>query len=180
MLFNLMTHWNLLGKVRAKTTNNASDMRSAMAKLTDMLNVRNDTSPVENLNLCVPRTIIAHVVNLSVKYCLSEEHVQVYQIRSLLSAMRSSLKKTDIYESTQRQLGLSMSLPSLDVPLRFSATFSLIRNACKLYIYKARPILNSLTNKVHNLPSFTINHDVWKKSEVICNFLEMTASTTES
>lgn len=171
LLFDLLSSWHLLSKVKAITTDNASDMCSAMSKLTDMMNIRNNSARcVQDIHV----RCIAHVVNIAVKDCLAEVHDHISQIRALLSAIRSSVKRRDIFETTQRQLGLTVGMPSLDVPTRWSSTFTMIRGA-----YRARSVLNSITTKVNDLRSFAVPNEVWEKASSICVFLESAASLTE-
>lgn len=77
-----------------------------------MFNITNNKSrTVSDLHL----RCIAHVVDLAVKDCLTDINAQINQIRSLLSVMRCSINRSDMYEDTQRQLGLTVALPSMDV-----------------------------------------------------------------
>lgn len=60
-----------------------------------MSNIRNNnTLTILDIHVCC----IAHVVNLAVKDYLSNVHDYINQIRSLLSAMRYSVKRRDAYE----------------------------------------------------------------------------------
>lgn len=78
-LFELLGNCNVLDKVRAITTENASDMISAMTKLTNMLNLRNISNCyVSDIHV----RFIAHVDNLSMGDCLKDVHIYVNQIRS--------------------------------------------------------------------------------------------------
>lgn len=152
ILMELLTHWNLTSKLRAVTTDNASDICSAMEKLLDMLNIRNNTSTViTNFHV----RCIAHVVHLAVGECLKDIHGNVSLSWSLLSAIRWSIKRRDIYEKTQKQLEITVSLSCLDVLTRWSSTFNMIRN-----VTKARPILDSMTAKVPDLRAFAISNEI--------------------
>lgn len=171
VLFELLSYWNIIGSVKAITTDNASDMCTAMAKLIDKMNIKNNT----NRRVCDMHVrCIAHVVNLAVKDCLNDVHQEINSVRSLLSAIRCSVKRRDAYEHAERQLGLTVSLPSLDVPTRWSSTFNMIKNA-----YKARSILNTITSKVNDLRSYAVTNEVWMRASTICTFLESAASLTE-
>lgn len=112
-----------------------------MDKLCTMLNIRNNTSRVVT-DFHV--RCMSQVVNLAIGDYFKEVHGQIDEIRSFLSAMRSSVKHRDIFESTRRQIGLTVALPGLHVLNRWSSTFEMIQNA-----YKERTVLISLTTKVN-------------------------------
>lgn len=86
ILFEMLSHRNLLGKVKDVTTNNASDMVSAIERLSDLLNIDNNSSgTVNDLHI----RCLAHILNLAVKDCLTDVHIQIGEIHGLLSAMSS-------------------------------------------------------------------------------------------
>lgn len=104
-----------------------------------MLNIRNNT----NRTVCgIYVRFIAHVVNLAVKVCLPEVHEQINQTKSLLSSMRSSVKRHGVCKATQRQLGLIVAMTSLGVQNQWSSTSKMTKNA-----YIARVIPNPITGK---------------------------------
>lgn len=71
ILFYLLLHWKILGKVKAITTNNASYMVSAISKLNVMLSTLNNTSRtvVEFHVRC-----ITHEVRLALVECVKDDH----------------------------------------------------------------------------------------------------------
>lgn len=128
MLFELLSNSNTLGNIRAITKDNANVICSAMGKWWTMLNIWNSTLKVlTDLHL----RCIAHVINLATCDCLKKVHGQIDQIRSLLSALGSSIKRHGIFESTRRQLRLTVTLPGLDVVTRWSSSFEMVQKACK-------------------------------------------------
>lgn len=88
--------------------------------------------------------------------------------------MKMSIQSVWYYETTQKQLGITISAPSLDVVTRWSSTFTMLRNA-----YRIRVFLNTIRSKVHYLRTFSISNDVWEKCWTICDFLQSAASLTE-
>lgn len=92
----------------------------------------------------------------------------------MIQAIRSSVKRRDIYESSQKNLGITVGLPSLDVPTRWSSTFNMVLNA-----YKARAVLNSMTTKVSDLRGYQVSKRVWERAAEICRFLDSAVSITE-
>lgn len=95
-------------------------------------------------------------------------------IRALLSAIRCSVKRRDLYEITEKQLGLTVSLPSLDVETRWSSTFTMICSA-----HKAHPIFNSITARNNNLRQYAVSETHWHTSWTIAHFLQTAASLTD-
>lgn len=134
----LLYNCNLLGKLWPVTLDNASDIWSTTIKLTDTLNIRwNVTDLITGIHTCCK----SHVVNFTVSDYLNDVHEYAMQIRSLLQAMHASVKRRDIHKASQRQLGLTVPLPSLEVRKRWSSTFQ-IGNP-----YKVRTIESSTTPK---------------------------------
>lgn len=85
-MLEVVSNCNLLGKMRAITTDNASAILSVITKFIDMLNIMNNISLiVDDIHVrCIP-----HVVNLEFNNCLADVHENVNKSRSLLSTMRS-------------------------------------------------------------------------------------------
>lgn len=133
-----------------------------MDKLIEMLNIRNNKFRLVNEFYI---RCIAHIDNHSLKHCLNVAHKHGGEIRSLMSAMRSSVKRRYLYEITQKKLELTVTLPSLDVATRWPSTFWMVRNA-----YKESAILHTLTKKVSQIRSFSISNEVWENSSGICSF----------
>lgn len=154
LLFQLLSIWNLLQKLKAFATNIDSDVYVAMVRLTGMLNIRNNSSQTVSK---VHVLCFADAIKFAIKDCLTEAHENVNQIRSLLSTMRSSVKRRNIYETIEQ-------------PYRaYNCTTAII--ACSknwwpytlLMIYKAfkgRTMLNSIPSKANNLWSLAITNDV--------------------
>lgn len=97
MFFELLSNWSLFGSIKGITTDNASNMSSAMKKLIKMLDNCNNTSCTVAE---IPVRCITHVVNLAGKDCLGDVYKHVDQIRCLLSAKRCSTKRRDICKTT--------------------------------------------------------------------------------
>lgn len=157
--FEILSNWNLLLKIRAVTTDNASDMCSAFLKFNDMLNIRKNTT---RWLFDIHVRFIAHVINLAVSDCLKDFHENVIQIRSLIQAIRSSLKQRDIFEATQNQLRLEARLPFLDVPTRWNSLFDsfdswrINEKRCHNIDRRARRLLAIHASSVSNEHHFSI------------------------
>lgn len=95
-------------------------------------------------------------------------------IRSLLSSIRCSVKRRDLYESTQKQLEITVTMPSLDVETRWSSTFHTITKT-----KKARPILKSIKTRNTDSKSFAISVNDWQIASTVAKFLHTAASLTE-
>lgn len=67
----MLQYWILFGNERAITTDNASDMVSAMNKLNDVLHIRNNKSrPIIEFHV----RYIEHGVNLAICECFKDVH----------------------------------------------------------------------------------------------------------
>lgn len=74
-LFEMLLKSNILWKLRAITTDNASRMLSAISKLTNMMKIRkNKLRMVGDVHV----KCIAHVVSVEVKECLTDIQKHVY------------------------------------------------------------------------------------------------------
>lgn len=115
LLFELWSNCSLLGSLKATKTENTSDMCFATTMLTNMLNIRNNTSclVVEIHVQCIAHVwCIAHVVNLVVEDCVRDMHEHVNQSDAYYQncSLQSSVKHHDICETTKRQLGITVAL----------------------------------------------------------------------
>lgn len=73
---------------------------------------------------------IAHVVNLAVKESIRLVQANIVELRTLLDAIRCSVKRGDIFDAVKIGLGLSiLSILCLDVETRRSFKFTMIRKA---------------------------------------------------
>lgn len=97
----------------------------------------------------------------------------VYQIQLQLKAMRASVKQGDIYDATQKQLGLS--IPT--IPKRTNSLFVHVWN--DLQLLKAQSILNLITTKLSDWQPFQVQHEVRKRSTAVSKFLKLAVPLTE-
>lgn len=173
ILVELLSNWKIPRNVSKITTDNASDMCCSMAKLCIMLNIRSKKSRVvTDLHM----RGIAHIVNFPIGDCLKEVYRQLIHIRSLISALHSSVNRSDKFESTGRSLGFTVALLDLNVVTRWSSTFEMIKNAYNLCM-----VLNSvtrLTSIVNELRAFAIPNKMWEKL-MISHFLSSAVSLRE-
>lgn len=149
ILYNLFDSWGVTSRISGITTDNAADMISAMTKLNSLMNARNRTCrSVDDFHA----RCIARVVNLSVSDAFEIIKKIVNSVRSLVNAVRSSLKRSDLFQSTKKSFGTSASIPSLDLPTRWSSTFNIISTT-----YKSKRVFNMITEKSSDLRSFAIS-----------------------
>ena len=94
---------------------------------------------------------IAHIVNLAVKDCFTLIHDKIQQVRSLVSAINSSVKRRDLFENARKTLKLSVSVPGLDCETRWSSTFTMVKDA-----YDAKRVLNFITSTSEDLRSYSM------------------------
>lgn len=67
LLIELLFHRNIIGTFKVVITQNGSDMCSAMVRLNDTTNIKNNLTIIVN---DVYVRCLTHVVNLAVRYCL--------------------------------------------------------------------------------------------------------------
>lgn len=93
----------------------ANNICLALKKLADMLNIKSNTMTlVKKLNKC--RT--AHAFNLALLICLQDVNNSIMKIKFPLQTNRCFAERNSIYEATQIQIGLTVSLPPLKVRTR--------------------------------------------------------------
>lgn len=84
------------------------------------------------------------------------------------------MNRRDLYESTQKQLVLSVKFPFLDVETKWSSTFHIINHD-----QKAKPILNWITARNKDLRYFGVFDNDWHIDPTVQNILKTAASLTE-
>lgn len=171
-LMDTIIGWDLASSLRAVTTDNASDMTAGIKGLREKLN---DLSPgqypeVEGFHV----RCLAHIINLAVKSCMGEVHDKIKKIRMLLSGMRSSVKRRDLFDKCRKELDVECQLPNLDSETRWSSTFIMIKRA-----FAARRVLNAVVSRVEAMGDMTVTEMEWKVAERLCAFLETAAAVTE-
>ena len=79
-------------------------------------------------------------MNMAVKQTLKLIHIEVHAIRTLVSAVRCSVKRRDKLDALKRTLSLDgISIPPLDVETRWSFAYELLRKSLR-----AGPILENI------------------------------------
>lgn len=119
-------------------------------------------------------SVALRALNIWPLWSLKNVHENIGAMSGLPQAIRSSDKRRDRYEETQRQLGVTVTLPSLHVPTRWSSAFEMIRNS-----YMSRSVLNAMPTKLPNMRSYSASQQVWRRAATICKYLESAASITD-
>lgn len=148
ILYESLGKYDLRVMIQSVTMDNAADMLQAMTRLKTMINAENPTNK-SVYDICV--CSIAHIVNMAVKERLTDVHTNIHQIRKLISAVRSSVKRRDLYEKTKIQMGLTIPLPCLAVRTRWSSTYKMVHGETM-----AKEVLNSITIIAKERRSFAI------------------------
>lgn len=172
MIFqNFSERWNLLHKGCAFATDNASEMAPEMIQLLHQINSRSNNSRTIT-DFHVRR--IAYVVNLAEKDCLQIVHLKTDSVRGLLSSIRSSVKRLDMYESIQNSVGIHHELLCLDARTRWFSTFDMIHQS-----YMARSVPDKLTPRSAEMQVYAIKIDESENVSAICNFSSSAPLLTE-
>lgn len=117
---------------------------------------------------------LAYVANLGVKECSGLMRDEISTITSLISSVRASVRRNDLFDSSRIEVSDDAKLPVLDVDTRWSSTFRIIKEA-----FTGRLIFTAVCNRIHELALFNFPEVDWEKSPVVCDFLESAAMVTE-
>lgn len=117
---------------------------------------------------------IAHEITLAVKDRVTIVHENITEIWTILTAIRSLVKHSDLQQNIQNKPRLTVPLPSLNVLTRWSSIFLMIRNA-----HKSHAILDTIATRHSNMHSFSVFKTYWNTAVSIGTFLQNAASLTE-
>lgn len=172
-LRDVIERWGISQRVQAVTTDSASDMIRGMSLLHRWLSSIDPNMPQLRSHFHI--RCFAHVLNLATKECMKDIHSHISKIRALLSTLRSSVKRRDLFNEVKTELGLKYELPSLDCETRWSSTFEMISDA-----FKCRRVLNAVVMRSEDLETFSVSTSEWVAAAKICEFLEFAAHATEA
>lgn len=83
---------------------------------------------------------------MAVKECLHLVHKEIFSIRIVIKALRSSVKRKDLFGKVNTELGMKGDgLSNIDVETRWPGTFIMIE-----MVYKVRFVLNAMNNASQN------------------------------
>lgn len=124
LLHEFLEWCGLIEKLMVITTDNRSGIFSGVSRFHHGLFSYVDGA--FNLSDVYVRCI-GHVVKLAVKKCMKIFHGQFATIRSLLSSVRPSVKRRDLFETVKVELGITnVQIPGLDVETRWSSTSDML------------------------------------------------------
>lgn len=124
-------------RVTAIILDNSSDVCKVVATLCGIID-KTSKKKVIPLVLFHIRCI-AHVINIAVKECFNLIYIEIFSVRSIITAIKSSVKWHDLYEKIIILLVVSFcGFPHIDFGTRWSLTFSMINK-----LYKLRMIFNA-------------------------------------
>lgn len=165
LLLEELENWNISNKVMALTTDNGSEMVAG----TTLLEAELDSAPIHV-------RCMAHVVNVAVKAAFEMIKSNVGKLRSLILAIRKSVKRRERFEKLKSNMGYdAVLLPSSDVKTRWSSTYYMLTAAVK-----AKPVLNALVLEITELSEFSITDTEWALAESMCEILKIFANVTEN
>lgn len=147
--------WGIVNCIQYFTTHNSSDMVSGMEKRRKGLRLENCSVVQTEIQLSLEKfhvRFIAHVFNIIVKHCMPIFYFSMENIRTLLNAIRKSVKRRDLLQKFKLDLGLDSQLPLLAVDKRWSATFKMIEG-----MYQSRSVIYA-TLKWSSLVEWHVHH----------------------
>lgn len=165
LLKKVIVSWDLAYWLRVVTTDNTSEMISAVRKLTNELNVLSPESHYgnESLHVCC----IVKVINLEVRERMKVVHVKIRKIRTLFSSTRASVKRRDLFEQCKKELKIKWKLPNLDAETRWSSTSTMVKQA-----FHAQRVLCAVFSWVDELSDLAVSEVDWKVIKKNCNIFE--------
>lgn len=142
----------LQSRISSTTTYNASDMVSGITHLRDCLN-RENASVVHTEEKIHIRCIV-HIINLAGKETMKLLHGKVTRMRTLLTSLRSSVRRRDVFRSVCEEIRCRVDIPGFNVETRCSSTFSMLQTA-----YICMRVLEGLVERVPEMCDLHIFDD---------------------
>lgn len=157
-------------KLFAFTSDNASEMISAMKKIKEILNLEFDADLYYNWHI----RCICHIMNLSVQDALKLLNEVFAILREILKWIRFSGRLREKFREIQISKGRKeiYQLPSLDVSNRWNSSYVLIQKC-----YDLKDIFNALTTSENN--ENKIDDEQWEEMKSLANFLEIAFKFTK-
>jgi len=125
ILREVLDEFHISPKFISITTDNGSDIVAGVRILYRSLQTSSQNNLVQVHTRCV-----AYVINLAVRECFSLVHDEFWTIRKLISSIRCSTKRRDMFDSLKKEMGSCYAtIPCLDVEARWSSTYQMLLNA---------------------------------------------------
>lgn len=167
-MLSVIEKWVILTKLCAITAYNACDVSCGLF----LLHVRLPNPHIIKI-VSFHISFLAPVINLGVKESLGVVRKDLDAIRSLIKSIYFSVKVRDTFEKVKLELGESKAEPpGLDVSIRFSSTFLIIKKR----IFWVTAVLH----RIPDLLDQYINEAHWSKAKAISYILYTASSSTES
>lgn len=161
-------------KVFVMTTDNASEMITAMTDLKRILNIEYSAGITYDWHI----RCVCHVMNLGVHDALNYLKELLTNLRQLLKCIRYSERNVLKFKEIQRTLEKDhiVEVPGLDVSTGWNSTFLMISNC-----YKLKDVFNSICEMAplgDSLRDHAISGNDWKDLKSIADFLELAFDLT--
>lgn len=124
---DVIMDWYLGNSTKYVRNNNVRDMVKGMRSLQIELNGLAPDAFMDPDSYHV--RCMTHVINLVVNKSMLQVHRMIETTRHIVSAMRASVKRRDLFESLRKEINLTCDLSNLDHETRWSSTFVLIKSA---------------------------------------------------
>jgi len=166
-LREIITEFKIEKKLIALTSDNASNNIKAFKILKNWLK---NYSSEEIIHF----RCFAHIINLSIRGGIEVFKEDLENLRSLLSFIKSSVKKTELLAKTCETLKINYYKPKIDNITRWNSTFEMLECALKL-----KPAITYLLIQNHEFKDFKISEKEWNYFENLRDFLEPFKDATD-
>jgi hypothetical protein len=165
----ILQEYHLPTRIRAITTDSASEMRPAMRLLCDHPNMEFTLGLTESFHV----RCICHVMN---RAAIDTERVieaEVSMVRELLKIVRATVRMREEFEIIQIRLGrqYNLDVPNLEVQSLWNSMFDMVNNC-----YELRDVFESLfnTDEFNNrLNDDRLSDGNWRELKSAIDFLEV-------
>jgi hypothetical protein len=166
-LREIITEFKIEKKLIALTSDNASNNIKAFKILKNWLK---NYSSEEIIHF----RCFAHIINLSIRGGIEVFKKDLENLKSLLSFIKSSVKKTELLAKTCETLKIHYYKPKIDNITRWNSTFEMLECALKL-----KPVITYLLIQNHEFKDFKVSEKEWDYFENLRNFLEPFKDATD-
>lgn len=165
LILDILEDWDLKESFLAITSDNGSEMILGLELVGSVINrggfhIR----------------CMAHVMNLAVKDAFDRIKKSIKNLRDLIKAIRTSVKRRERFHALKQSLDVpDAKFPGLDVKTRWSSTYLMLTKAIE-----ARPLLNAMCCEDKELADFMLTPEEWETAKKLCELLSVFHNATQN
>lgn len=174
LLLETIVRFNLARKFAGITSDNASEMVSAMKQLFQKLNTQHACQLTEKNHI----RCVCHIINLCVKDALPFVSAEIEKLRDALKVIRSSPHLKILFVQIQKSMEEKeiLQVPDLDIPTRWNSVFLMVNKCVKLkHVFNAIAVHDDAKSK---LSEYKMSEEDWNCAENVVKFLEIAFELT--